>query len=149
MLFRSQATYDRRLIPGESRATVLAQLNDLPTLPGASLQATIAVGEYRAFTGNVLKREKWFPAWLLEKSHPFVQAASRGLERAGLPVVYGTYNFCTNAAYSNGELGIPTIGFGPSPEGLAHIVDEYIEIDKLGKAARGYQGIIASALEPR
>src|SRR3990172_1280628 len=144
---RCRATYDRRLIPGESRASVLAQLSDLPTLPGASLQATIALGEYQTFTGKMLKREKWFPAWLLEKSHPFVEAASLGLERAGLPVVYGTYNFCTNAAYSIGVLGIPTIGFGPSPEGLAHIVDEYIEIDQLVKAAPGYQGVFASALE--
>ena len=107
------------------------------------------VGEYRAFTGSLLTREKWFPAWLLEKSHPFVQAAARGLEQAGLPVIYGTYNFCTNAAYSIGVAGIPTIGFGPSPEGLAHIVDEYIEIDQLVKAARGYQGIISAVLSSR
>jgi len=143
---RCRATYDRRLIPGESRGSVLEQLDGLPTLPGATLQASIAVGEYKTFTGNILKREKWFPAWLLEKSHQFVQAAARGLEQAGLVVKYGTYNFCTNAAYSIGTAGIPTVGFGPSPEGLAHIADEYIEVDQLIKAAYGYQGILAAAM---
>ncbi|HSF83015.1 MAG TPA: YgeY family selenium metabolism-linked hydrolase [Anaerolineales bacterium] len=143
---RCRATYDRRLIPGESRQAVLEPLKDLPTLQGAVVEATIAIGEYRAFTGNVLKREKWFPAWLLEQTHPFVQAAAQGLQQAGLSVIYGTYNFCTNAAYSIGLAGIPTIGFGPSPEGLAHIVDEYIEIDQLVKAAHGYKGIIEAVL---
>ncbi len=143
---RCRATYDRRLIPGETRQDVLAQLQDLPTIPGATLQISLVTGEYSTFTGKVLKREKWFPAWLLEKNHHFVQAATRGLEQARLAVVYGTYNFCTNATYSIGTAGIPTIGFGPSPEGLAHIVDEYIEVDQLIKAAHGYQGIIAAAL---
>lgn len=143
---RCRVTYDRRLIPGESQKAVLEQLKVLPTLPGAALHASLAIGEYEAFTGNVLKMEKWFPAWLLEKNHPFCQAAARGLEQVGLEVVYGTYNFCTNAAYSIGTAGIPTLGFGPSPEGLAHIVDEYIEVDQLIKAAQGYQGIIAAAL---
>jgi len=143
---RCRVTFDRRLMPGETPASVLAPFKELPTLPGAKLQVRIAKGEYRTFTGKLLEREKWFPAWLLEKSHPFIRAAAHGLEKAGLAVAFGTYNFCTNAAYSIGIAGIPTIGFGPSPEGLAHVVDEYIEVDQLVKAAHGYKGIIESVL---
>jgi len=134
------------VMPDETPTGVLSPFEKLPTLPGAKLQAQIAKGEYKAFTGKELEREKWFPAWLLEKSHPFVRAAAQGLEKAGVTVVHGTYNFCTNAAYSIGIAGVPTIGFGPSPEGLAHIVDEYIEIEQLVKAAHGYKGIIESVL---
>ena len=91
--------------------------------------------------------EKWFPAWFLDPAHEFVRKAAAGLESAGLPVTYGTYNFCTNAAYSAGQAGVPTMGFGPSPESLAHIVDEYVEVEQLLKTARGYQGIIEAVLE--
>ncbi|MEE9230088.1 MAG: YgeY family selenium metabolism-linked hydrolase [Acidobacteriota bacterium] len=143
---RCRVTYDRRLMPGETRESVLESLANLPTVEGATLTPTIARGEYQAYTGKRLVTEKWFPAWLFEQSHEFVRKAARGLESVGLPVTYGTYNFCTNAAYSAGQAGVPTIGFGPSPESLAHVVDEYVEVEQLVKTARAYQGIIEAVL---
>jgi acetylornithine deacetylase/succinyl-diaminopimelate desuccinylase-like protein len=56
------------------------------------------------------------------------------------------YRFCTNAAYSIGKAGIPTIGFGPGGEGDAHVVDEKVKLDGLEKAAKGYHGIIEAVL---
>ena len=52
------------------------------------------------------------------------------------------YNFCTNGSHYAGEAGIPTLGFGPSLESLAHTIDEYIEIEQLLKAKEGYQAIM-------
>ena len=46
----------------------------------------------------------------------------------------------TNAAYSIGEAGVPTIGFGPGAEGDAHVVDERVSLEELEKAALGLQG---------
>ena len=143
---RCRATYDRRLLPGETRESVLLSLADLPTLPGATLNVTIAAGEYESSTGTVLRSEKWFPAWLLPQEDAFLLTAAAGLEAAGLPVKFGTYQFCTNAAYSSGEAGIPTVGLGPSHEALVHIVDEYIELEQLDKVAHGYKGIMEAAL---
>ena len=40
------------------------------------------------------------------------------------------------------RVGIPTIGFGPSKEKRAHIVDEYIELDALCTAAEAYLSMI-------
>lgn len=141
-----RATYDRRLLPGETESDVLAALTALQLPGGAQLQVAIATGEYRAFTGSVLACRKWFPAWYIERSHPLVEAAARGLQAAGLAVEYGTYNFCTNGAYSAGIAAVPTIGFGPSPEALAHTVDEYVELEQLHGCARGYRAIIESVL---
>jgi acetylornithine deacetylase/succinyl-diaminopimelate desuccinylase-like protein len=141
-----RATYDRRLLPGETESDVLAALTELQLPADAQLQVAIATGEYRAFTGNVLACRKWFPAWFIERSHPFVEAAARGLQSAGLAVEYGTYNFCTNGAFSAGIAAVPTIGFGPSPEALAHTVDEYVELEQLHGCARGYRAIIESVL---
>ena len=53
------------------------------------------------------------------------------------------YNFCTNGSHFCGEAGIPTIGYGPSLESLAHVRDEYIEIAQLTKACRGFESILS------
>jgi acetylornithine deacetylase/succinyl-diaminopimelate desuccinylase-like protein len=75
-----------------------------------------------------------------------VQATLTGLESAGLSPRLGAYRFCTNAAYSAGVAGVPTIGFGPAIEGDAHMVDERVGIEALETAVRGYQGIIMATL---
>jgi putative selenium metabolism hydrolase len=139
---RCRATFDRRLMPGETRESVLRSLADLPTIPRAIIEAKIAEGFYRSYTGWEFTKEKFFPAWLLDLSDPIVRGAAHGLSQMGMPVEYGVYHFCTNAAYSIGELGVPTIGFGPSNEAVAHTVDEFVEIDELIQAARGYKAII-------
>jgi putative selenium metabolism hydrolase len=141
-----KATYDRRLLPGETVEGVLEDITSLPELKDINFNAIIAEGEHQAYTGNVLTCNKFFPAWVLEESHPFVQKALSGLQAAGLDPAIRAYRFCTNAAYSIGEAGIPTIGFGPGAEGDAHVVDEKISLDELEKAALGYQGIIKGVL---
>ncbi|HEX3010996.1 MAG TPA: YgeY family selenium metabolism-linked hydrolase, partial [Syntrophomonadaceae bacterium] len=57
------------------------------------------------------------------------------------------YDFCTNGSHYAGEAGIKTIGFGPSLENLAHTIDEYIEINQLVSAARGYYAISNAILK--
>ena len=94
----------------------------------------------------MLTCNKFFPAWELEDNHPFVQKALSGLRASGLDPDLRAYRFCTNAAYSIGEADIPTLGFGPGAESDAHVVDEKISLDELGKAALGYKGIIETVL---
>ncbi len=132
---RCRATLDRRLIPGETREDVLGPLQRLPTIPDAKYNVSISNGEYRTYTDRVIKHEKWFPAWTLSSDHRLVRAAASSLEKIGLEPQFTAYNFCTNAAYSMGVAGVPTIGFGPSQEEMAHIPDEYIRIEPLIQAA--------------
>ncbi len=143
---RCRATYDRRLMPGESWESVQASLAELPTIPGARVEVSLFEGSHTTYTGIELTMDKWFPAWAFPQDHNFVQTAAQGLQNAGLPVEYDVYRFCTNGAYSAGVAGVPTIGFGPSNSALCHIVDEYIELDALVKAAGGYAGIIEAVL---
>ncbi len=75
-----------------------------------------------------------------------MQTAARGLRSAGLDPQMGAYRFCTNAAYSAGVAGVPTIGFGPGREEDAHVVDERIAVADVLAAERGYRGIIEAAL---
>jgi len=139
-------TYDRRLLPGETVDSVLGEITSLPQLKDINFKAKIAESEHQAYTGKILAAHKFFPAWELEESHPYVQKALSGLRAAGLDPDMRAYRFCTNAAYSIGKAGVPTIGYGPGAEGDAHVVDEKISLDELEKAALGYKGIIEAVL---
>jgi putative selenium metabolism hydrolase len=142
----SRATYDRRLLPGETAEDVLGAVTALPEAQGLDLEAVVGMGEYTAYTGAQLRKEKFFPAWVFGEDDWFVVRSMEGLEGAGLRPTVGAYRFCTNAAYSAGEAGIPTVGFGPARETDAHMVDERLKLGDLTAAARGYQGIICAVL---
>ncbi|MEX1019397.1 MAG: YgeY family selenium metabolism-linked hydrolase [Litorilinea sp.] len=141
-----RATYDRRLLPGESAEDVLGAIVGLAQLGDIQPNAVIATGSYTAFTGARLELAKFFPAWLYAEDAWFVQAARAGLMQAGLQPELSAYRFCTNAAYSAGVAGVPTIGFGPAQEADAHVIDERLKLDDLFAAARGYQGIAKAIL---
>lgn len=145
--YRCHVTYDRRLLLGESKASLLDEFKSLPGLEDIDYSLRLAVLEDRTYTGNLVQGEKFFPAWLFPEAHPFVQAARHGLESAGLKPRIGAYRFCTNATYCAGVAGIPTVGFGIGREQDAHTVDESIAVADLLTAARGYQGIIGSACQ--
>ena len=143
---RCRATYDRRLLPGEAPELVLAAFQSLPTLTGVELRASLAQGEHSTYTGAVLRGQKFFPAWVFPETHPFVQRALSGLRQGGLDPKLGAYRFCTNAAYSAGIAGVPTVGFGPAAEGDAHVVDERLAVADLLAAARGYRSLVEAVL---
>lgn len=143
--YRCDVTCDRRLLPADNRESLLAALNSLPGLEDIQYTAALAPLAERTYTARLLQGEKFFPAWLFPETHPFVQSALRGLQTAGLNPQVGAYRFCTNAAYSAGVAGIPTVGFGIGREEDAHIVDESIAVADLLTAAAGYQGIMRAA----
>jgi putative selenium metabolism hydrolase len=145
--YRCDVTYDRRLLPADSKESLLNELKSLPGLADIEYSVALADMEERTYSGSLLKGEKFFPAWVFPETHPFVQSALRGLKSAGLNPQVGAYRFCTNAAYCAGVAGIPTVGFGIGREEDAHIVDESIAVADLLTAAKGYQGIIYSTLE--
>ena len=143
---RCRVTYDRRLIAGESPSDVLDAITGSPELQDISLRAEITRAEYHTYTGAILRGTKFLPAWAFPETDSFVQACLHGLRAAGLDPKIGAYRFCTNAAYSAGVAGVPTVGFGPGREEDAHVVDEGLELDALRAAERGYRGIIETAL---
>jgi putative selenium metabolism hydrolase len=143
---RCRATFDRRLLTSETAETVLAEFQQLAAAgnTGTELHVHIAEAEHRTYTGELLSGPKFMPAWTFAEDHPFVAAALRGLRSAGIRPSVGAYRFCTDAAYSAGTAGIPTVGFGPGRERDAHVIDESLSLDELLAARRGYQGIIAA-----
>lgn len=142
--YRCSVTFDQRLLTHDTRTSVLDAIRNLPGLDDIQFEVQLSTQEDVTCTGKTLTGEKFFPAWLFEETHPFVQAANTGLIRAGFSPDIRAYRFCTNAAYSAGVLGIPTVGFGIGREEDAHIVDESISIEELHKAVPGFEAIIQS-----
>ena len=147
-----RATYDRRLLVGETKESVLEPIQDLlddMMARDASLKARVsfAVGREQCYTGGTIEGERFFPGWLYDAEEPFVQDVLRELRAMGYDPAITQYNFCTNASHYAGEAGIPTLGIGPSRENLAHTVDEYIELSELFKAADCYQGVMRALLK--
>lgn len=143
-----RVTYDRRLLAGETVENVLGPIQAAATSAEGEgrITAVVGTGEYTTYTGAALRTHKFFPAWKLDPDAPIVVKSLAGLRAAGLIPELRAYRFCTNAAYSAGIAGVPTIGFGPSPESRAHVVDEYITLDDLLAAAAGYAGIFQAVL---
>jgi len=149
---RARAVFDRRLLAGETKEGVLAQLDAILEKeaagdPALQWKLSVASSEDRCYTGIPIRGEHFAPAWVLEEDHPFLESAREGLEGMGLdPRVSWGPGFGTNGSFYGGQMRLPTIAFGPSSAGLAHVVDEYIELDQLFGACRGYYGIAASTL---
>jgi acetylornithine deacetylase/succinyl-diaminopimelate desuccinylase-like protein len=141
-------TIDRRTVSGETEETVLAPIRQLlrgaaGVRQGIDGGVDIVTRPLTSASGRDEPVRQFHPAWKLETGHPLMQAASAALREAGISVQFGTYDFCTNGSRSDGIEGIPTLGFGPSREELAHVTDEYVEVSQLEKAVRGYSALIA------
>ncbi len=135
-----QVRFDRRLTRGETMESVMGSLRG--ALAGLKdWQAEYTTAHVDCYTGKALEMPDFHAGWAMEPQNAWVQRAQRGLRAAGLPGDFYAVPFCTNGSYSAGQAKIPTVIFGPSTVRLAHVVDEYIEIDELLRGAAGFVGI--------
>ena len=137
---RCTATFDRRTLPGEGADDVLAPLRTAVEAAvrehGATAEVMLGVDRFDAYTGTAIEAENFAPAWYTGVDAPVARAALAAV--GGEP---GHWLFCTNGS-GTAALGIPTIGFGPGDETLAHRVDEHIELAELYAGARDYAALI-------
>jgi len=142
-----RATFDRRTLTGENEAVILGQVEEAiararEKIPGLKARTYLAEGKEVCWTGEAIAAKRYFPAWLIDEDNEYVQKALAGLKKAGIEAPISHFSFCTNGSHFCGEAGIPCIGYGPSLESLAHVRDEYIEIEQLTKACRGFASIL-------
>ena len=137
---RCTATFDRRTLPGEQADDVLEPLRavvEAAVAPhGARAEVTLGIDRFDAYTGTPIEAPNFAPAWYTGADAPVARAALAAV--GGEP---GHWLFCTNGSGTAG-LGIPTIGFGPGDETLAHRVDEHIELGELRAGARDYAALV-------
>ncbi len=116
---------DRRLTAGETKDSALAEVRALPSFA----DSTIEVLHYEAVSWRGYKagQEKYYPTWVLDEDHPLVQAAVKAATLAnGRKPKVTKWDFSTNGVATMGHHKIPTIGYAPGLEELAHTTDEWI-----------------------
>ncbi len=130
---------DRRLTVGEDQDTVLQQLQEIAR--DLRIEADIQIPLYRgkSWKGTEFQQEAYFPTWILEETHPLVQAGlAAAAEVLEQKTESGVWSFSNNGVATAGRLGIPTIGFAPGKEELSHSDREELVLEDLLKAAQFY-----------
>ena len=128
---------DRRLTAGETKESALAEVRALPGVEPADIE--ILRYDRPSYTGLRYPMEKYYPTWVIEETHPVTRAAVQTYRALWdrEPVV-DKWTFSTNGVGSMGLMGVPTIGFGPGEEEVAHSVNERVPIRHLVEAAQFY-----------
>jgi acetylornithine deacetylase/succinyl-diaminopimelate desuccinylase-like protein len=83
------------------------------------------------------------PGFLMADDHPVVVAAVEAVREAtGRAPSIRQWKFGTDGGHSCGTHGIPTIGFAPGLEALAHTSVELLELDTARVAFDAYPALI-------
>ncbi|MBI5155151.1 YgeY family selenium metabolism-linked hydrolase [Candidatus Poribacteria bacterium] len=130
---------DRRLTWGETPDGAMDEIRALDSVKAA--KATVQMLQYNvtAWTGLNVGQEKFYPTWKFEENHPLVEVGVEAASLAkGTPQKAGKWIFSTNGVACAGRMGIPSIGFGPGAEAVAHTTKEYCKVDDLITAATFY-----------
>jgi putative selenium metabolism hydrolase len=136
--YESTIYIDRRITVGETKETVLAEFRSAVYDPE---HTTVEPTEYddTSWTGCKVHQEKYFPTWVLDENNPLVRAGvSAATEARGKAPKVSRWIFSTNGVAFMGHFHIPSIGFGPGDEWLAHAANEYVRVSDLYQAARFY-----------
>ncbi len=128
---------DRRLTWGETKESAVKEIEELIE----DMNAKVEVLDYseEAYTGLTYGMEKYYPTWKIPEDHEIVQTGAQAYQNLyGKKPKIDKWTFSTNGVVINGIHGIPTIGFGPGNEVLAHAPNEKVAIDDLVVASAFY-----------
>ena len=131
---------DRRLTTGDTKASAVREVKDAIKRAGVK-GARVEVRSYArpSYTGLVYETESYFPTWCFDEDSAPVRAAVRTYNRLfeRKPKV-GRWTFSTNGVSIAGMFGVPSVGFGPAPEDVAHTVNDSVPIEHLVRCAAFY-----------
>lgn len=128
---------DRRMMSGETMQSVLAGIQAVVEPLGG--RAWIPDQPVLTHTGQRLDGPSFYPGFLMREDSQLVsvgQAVHQALW--GTPAAVDVWEFSTDATYSAGVAGIPTLGFGPQEGMYVHTPDDQINLEKMRKAAAFY-----------
>ncbi len=120
---RARILINRMIVPGETAASVRAELEGLVTELGSAARFEVAV------------EPPYYPPWETPVDHPLVDVFADAYAReVGQTPVWGYTGF-GDANLFSGEAGIPTIQFGPHG-GAFHQADEWVDVPSIGGTVR-------------
>ena len=128
---------DRRLTWGETKESAVAEIQEL--IKGMNAKVEVLDYKEKAYTGLEYGMEKYYPTWKMPEDHEVVQTGVRSYKNLyGKAPLIDKWTFSTNGIMTCGTYGIPTIGFGPGNEVLAHAPNEKVAIQDLVVASAFY-----------
>lgn len=128
---------DRRLTWGETKESAIAEIEEL--IQGMNAKVEVLEYKAKAYTGLEYGMEKYYPTWKIPEEHEIIQKGIQAFKNLYQKEVHvDKWTFSTNGIMTNGVYGIPTIGFGPGNEVLAHAPNEKVAIDDLVVASAFY-----------
>ena len=143
---RATITLDRRMTVGETVNTVMEELKALPHLGDAEVR--LLDYSETSWRGEKAEQQKYYPTWVLDEDHFLVQGVADAAQAVlGERPAISRWHFSTNGVATMGRLGIPTVGYAPGREELAHTTDERISVDDLVTSAAVYALIPEHVLE--
>ena len=131
---------DRRLTTGDTKENALEQVRGAVAAAGVT-DATVRLAMYErpSWTGLVYPTENFFPTWVYdEDSAPVAGAVATHTALFPDPPVVSRWTFSTNGVSIAGMYGIPTVGFGPAEEEVAHTVNDRVPIAHMVRCAAFY-----------
>ena len=128
---------DRRLTWGETKELAVEQIENL--INGMNAKVEVLYYSEEAYTGLRYGMEKYYPTWKIPEEHNIVQTGIRAYDKLyGKKPKVDKWTFSTNGVVINGMYNIPTIGFGPGNEILAHAPNEKVAVEDLVTASAFY-----------
>jgi succinyl-diaminopimelate desuccinylase len=145
-------TLDWRNVPSETPAEIVAKVQailDSCLEAEPKLQATLTIPstQLTTYTGVSQLLPSVFPSFILPEDHRLIQAAHTTLnEVLGREVEVDVWRFATDGGHLMAA-GIPTIGFGPGDDKLAHTNQEQISLTQMKEAVVAYTALILALAE--
>lgn len=145
---RVRLTLDMRVLPGWDEQAALAQIRAAiaaraPRIDGVAVDVLPGRAIFRAWTGWEREDSNFTPGFLMADDHPVVRAAAGAVrESTGATPRIRLWKFGTDGGHTCGTRGIPTIGFAPGSEALAHTSRERLELGPAREAFDAYPGLI-------
>ena len=124
--------FDRRLVPGETVAAALAQVDD------------ILLDAYEESGLSATRTDPWLelPPMEMPDEHPLVQAALQVCRHGEpTPTAMGV-PYCTDANVLTGRANLPSIVIGPGSIDQAHAPDEWVDVQQIRDAVDTYVDLV-------
>jgi putative selenium metabolism hydrolase len=151
---RCRVLYDRRLAPGESVESALAEIRGLidelrDADPDFSADVDVCRHMRHSYTGEseVVANQK--DAWIIDETHPFIRACVDGLSGVEQEARCSYWHFGTDIPQVGSVMNKPCVGYSGGQEYYIHTCEERIRLDYLRASLEGFVSMYLQASELR
>ena len=153
---RATIQMDCRLRSAESVGSILSQTKHEASM-AAQATGTVAVAvavrqeNQRLYTGQTTLVRRVVHAWMTDPFHVLMERARQALSAADCLARPGKWaldriGMGTAGSVLTRDFQVPTIGYGPGTELMAHALNESVDIGKISEAVYGTAAIVHSLI---